>query len=502
MPDHPVAANDPDATDHSEPPGRWPDLNTWWNRECGGRQVVHLALPLMISTLSYSLMQFCDRVFLAWSSPTALAAVLPAGVMAWMLLSFPFGVGLYTNVFVAQYFGAKQYSRIGSVIWHGLILGSLSLPLFFLSVIQPSWIFEVCGHDPEIIEQEALYFRFVSIGSIAQVYAAVLTSFFIGQGRTRVVMFADVFVALINLVLDWFLIFGLQFGDHQLIPEMGIKGAAIATSIALWIKFLLFFALVIGPQANRNRFGLFQPFKYSGELLLRMVRFGSSNGLQFLIECFGIAVFMLMVAKLGETPAAATTVAISVNMMVFVPIWGLSTAVSTMVGQKIGDGTPHLAERATWTSLVIGLVYTGFFAAFYLIFPDLFLIGHEAAAENFDEISRLARWLLVFVAAYCVFDSIQIIFVGAIKGAGDTRFVVLTTLVCSGLFVGFGLLGHQWITTDNGLLFWWWGALTGWIILLSVIFGWRFFHGKWKTMQVIEEELIGAEDSETEQISV
>ncbi|MCP4463420.1 MAG: hypothetical protein GY819_11540, partial [Planctomycetaceae bacterium] len=74
------------------------ETKSWWGRPCGGREVIALALPLMISTLSYSLMQFCDRVFLAWHSPTALAAVMPAGVAAWTIMSFPFGVALYTNV--------------------------------------------------------------------------------------------------------------------------------------------------------------------------------------------------------------------------------------------------------------------------------------------------------------------------------------------------------------------------------------------------------------------
>ena len=119
---------------------------------------------------------------------------MPAGVMAWTLLSFPFGVALYTNVFVAQYHGAKQPSKIGSVIWHGLVLATLFSPLFLTSVIWPAWPFLLSGHEGAIAEQEATYFRFVSIGSMAHIYGGVLTSFFIGLGRTKIVMFVDVFV--------------------------------------------------------------------------------------------------------------------------------------------------------------------------------------------------------------------------------------------------------------------------------------------------------------------
>ena len=463
---------------------------SWWNRQCGGREVVTLALPLMVSTLSYSLMQFCDRLFLAWSSPTALAAVMPAGVMAWTLLSFPFGVALYTNVFVAQYFGANEKARIGAVIWHGLILATMFLPLFLISILFPSLIFDWAGHSSVIAQEESTYFQFVSIGSIAHIYSGVLTSFFIGQGRTRIVMVVDILIAIANVLLDWLLIFGVTYGSTVWLEPMGIRGAAIATSAALWIKAAVYFGLILGRRNNRHAFGLFDKFRFQPDLIGRMIRFGSSNGFQFLVECLGIAVFSIMIARLGETQAAATTVAISVNMMVFVPVWGLSTAVSTMVGQKIGVGKPLLAARATWTSLQIGLIYTGGFAVLYVAFPGLFLMGHDAGAANFEEISRLSRWLLVFVAAYCLFDTVQIIFVGAIKGAGDTTFVVITSLACSALFVVGGMAGYRFTGSPNGLLYWWWGALTLWIVLLSAVFGVRFVKGKWQTMQVIEKELI------------
>ena len=118
MTEPPTDSKQPASPDRQGDGSPW---QRWWNRECGGRQIIALALPLMISTLSYSLMQFCDRMFLAWDSPTALAAVMPAGVMAWTLMSFPFGVALYTNVFVAQYFGAQKPKRISSVIVLSLI---------------------------------------------------------------------------------------------------------------------------------------------------------------------------------------------------------------------------------------------------------------------------------------------------------------------------------------------------------------------------------------------
>ena len=478
-------------SDHTD--GKAVPRQSWWDRECGGREVIALALPLMISTLSYSLMQFCDRVFLAWHSSLSLAAVMPSGVMAWAIMSFPFGVALYTSVFVAQYHGAKKDQRIGPVIFHGLMMSLLFSPLFIASMLWPEAIFRWVGHAPDVVREEATYFRYVSIGSIAQVLGGVLTSFFIGLGRTRTVMAVDVSVALLNVVLDVLLIFGLSYQGETLLSPMGIQGAAIATSTALWVKALLFAFLIFG-RGNRNQYNLNQFLGFRVDLLVRMIRFGSSNGLQFLIECLGFSVFTLMIARLGEVPAAATTVAISISSMVFVPVWGLSTAVSTIVGQQIGNGKPELAARATWTSLQIGLGYTGFFALLYLLIPDVFVLSHQSSAENSEQIGTLARWLLMFVAAYCLFDAAQIVFCGAIKGAGDTTYVVAITLVCSLMFVAIGLVGYRMQLTDVELLYWWWCCLTGWIGMLVFAFGIRFLSGRWKSMTVIERDLVSASD--------
>jgi MATE family multidrug resistance protein len=475
----------------SPEPANTPALSesgSWWTRRCGGREVVIMALPMMISTFTYSLMQFCDRVFLTWFSETSVAAAMPASVMSWTFLAFPLGVAMYTNVFVAQYFGARQPDRIGQVLWHGLLLGSCFVPLYLLAIIWPEWIFDLAGHEAGLARNEAEYFRYISFGSMAQIYGAVLSGLFIGQGRTLIVMLVDSLAAGINIWLDVLLIFGFSCFGLRVTEPLGITGAAIATSIALWIKFALLVMLCCRRE-TRQAVSLFVRFRLQPQLLIRMVRFGSSNGWQMLIECLGIAIFSLMIGRLGEIPAAATTLAISVNMLVFVPVWGLSTAVSTLVGQQIGNARPDLAERATWSALIIGLVYTSLFAVMYLSVPDWFLVGFDSG-PNSARIHEVVRNLLLFVALFCLLDTVQIVFVGAIKGAGDTRYVVLASIVCSSGFVLFGLVGHRAISHVGDQLYWWWWALTGWILMLAIAYTFRFWQGRWKTKKVIEDRFL------------
>ncbi|MBC7857089.1 MAG: MATE family efflux transporter, partial [Pirellulaceae bacterium] len=169
--------------------------------------------------------------------------------------------------------------------------------------------------------------------------------------------------------------------------------------------------------------------------------------------------------------------------------FGVSIAVSTLVGQKLGENRPELAARATWTSLVISLFYTSLFGLAYLLVPEFFLLAHGAFAQEaeFGRIRDLTIILLRFVTAYCIFDAMQLIFVGALKGAGDTFFILIATTTISLVFVTIGRLGQvygQW-----GLFGWWW-VLTAWLCTLAVVYLGRFLQGHWKAMRVIEHEAL------------
>ncbi len=106
-------------------------LARWWIRPCGGRDVLRVALPLIISTASWTLMNFIDRMFLLWHSPSEMAAAMPAGMLLFTLLCFPLGVASYVNTFVAQYHGTGQNERIGSAIWQAMRIGWISTPPLF-----------------------------------------------------------------------------------------------------------------------------------------------------------------------------------------------------------------------------------------------------------------------------------------------------------------------------------------------------------------------------------
>lgn len=456
---------------------------SWWARPCGGREVLMLAIPLIVSTASWTVMNFIDRMFLLWHSTDEMAAAMPAGMVHFALVCFPLGIACYVNTFVAQYHGAGHPARIGPVVWQGARIGLYCFPLFLVLIPFAPWIFRLAGHEAKLAELETLYFQTVAFGAGAEVIAAALSAFFTGLGRNRVVMIVDSSAALMNVVLDYAWIFG-HFG----LPAWGIEGAAWATVVSLWFRVAAYAAIMMLPR-YRCPYHLWSGRRYNAAVLRRLLRFGGPNGLQMVVEIAGFTVFILLVGTLGPKAMAATTLAFNVNLLAFVPMLGLGIALSTIVGQQLGRNNPDLAARATWTSLWMAELYMGTMAAVYVLFPDVLLMGHAAGTspEQFDQLRDTTVILLRFVAAYCLFDAMNVVFISALKGAGDTRFILITMLIISPQPLALVWAGIYY--ADWGL-FACWVVMTLWTCSLGLVYCSRFLQGRWRHMRVIEQELI------------
>ena len=453
----------------------------WWSRPCGGRAVLTLALPLVASTLSWTIMNFIDRMFLLWYSTESMAAAMPAGLLHFTVICFPLGVVSYVNTFVAQYQGAKQENRIGLIVWQGVILSLASIPLVLATIPLAPIVFGFADHGPGIVRLETTYYQVLAFGGGAMIAAGALSSFFTGRGVTHVTMLVDSGSALLNVILDYLLIFG-----HWGFPELGIVGAGWATVISQWSRPLAYWVLMTRPR-HRHRFGIVSGRRLDMPLLRRLCRFGGANGLQMLVEMVAISLFLLLIGRLGELSLAATTLAFNVNSLAFMPLLGLGLALSTLVGQELGRDRPELAQRATWTAVTFACVYSGTLGLFYFLTPNLFLFGHVAGTDpgQFESLRSTTVILLRFVAAYCLLDALLVTFVSTLKGAGDTRFILVVSAIMSPLPVLVGGLGMYFL--NWGLLACW-TVITVWIWSLAGIYLLRFLSGHWKEMRVIEPD--------------
>lgn len=452
-----------------------------WRGEAGYRQVLGMAIPLILSTGAWSVQHFVDRMFLTWYAPEAIAAAMPAGILNFTIMSLFLGTAGYVNTFVAQYHGAGRHERIGPALWQGIYVAVVGggVHLVLIPLARP--VFGLVGHEPQVQQYEIIYFQTLCLGAAPAIASSAMAGFFSGRGRTWPVMWVNVLATGVNLTLDYALIFG-----HWGLPELGIRGAGLATVASGCFSFLTYLFL-ISRRTYEQRYRTLRGWRPDKALFARLMRFGFPNGVQFFLDIAGFTVFVLLVGRLGTTALAATNIAFNINTLAFMPMIGFGIAVSVSVGQYLGKDRPDLAERSVYSGFHLTFLYMTTMAALYVLVPDLFLrpFAAQADAERFAAIRAMAVVFLRFVAVYSVFDTLNIIFASAIKGAGDTRYVVVMILVVSSLVLV--------VPTYIALVFLGAGIYAGWffasayIILLGFVFLARFLKGKWKSMRVIEE---------------
>ncbi len=455
-------------------------LKKRWQEEAGYREVLVMAIPLILSTGSWSIQHFVDRIFLTWYSPEAIAAALPAGLVNWTFSSFFIGVASYVNTFVAQYYGARRYQRIGPAVWQGIYLAFIALIAVALIYPLSPHFFGIFKHPSNVVELETEYFRILLLGAPFPVITNAISSFFTGLGKTWVVLYVNLLITGLNMLLDYLWIFGkLGF------PAAGIRGAGLATVTATVIGTVVFGALFALPAYSR-RFRTLGGWHFDTELFRRLLRYGAPNGIQFTLEILVFAIFIMLVGRYGVTELAATNITFNINTLAFLPMEGMSIAVSSLVGRRLGENRPGLAAHTTWSAFHLTFTFFFILAIGYVLTPEIFLYPYRLKADpvQFAPIQQTVIILLRFVAIYSLFDAMSMIFSAALKGAGDTQFVavVSVSLAISVLLIPSFLITYVF----HASLLWLWSCVTMYIVGLGVTFWWRFRKGPWQRMRVIE----------------
>ncbi len=339
-------------------------LRRRWRAEGGYRQVLVMAIPLILSTGSWSLQGFINRMFLVWHSPESLAAAMPAGMVNYAILSIFIATAGYVSTFVAQYHGAGQDGRVGGVLWQSvpiaLFAGLVNLALIPAAPVFFRWV----GHVPAVQAEEVTLFRILCIGALPVVMASAFSGMLSGLGRTRPVMVVTLAATGINVLLDYLLIFG-----RAGLPEMGIAGAGWASVTAGCVQLIAYAAIVFGARYRRPYRTLnWRPDRAAFWALLR---FGLPSGVQFFIDMAGFTGFILLVGRLGRNELAATNLAFNVNTIAFMPMIGIGITVSVLVGQALGRNDPELARASVRSAFDMTLIYMGTVAALFFLVPGV-----------------------------------------------------------------------------------------------------------------------------------
>ncbi|HOE12190.1 MAG TPA: MATE family efflux transporter [bacterium] len=455
-----------------------------WESQAGYRDFLRIAFPLILSSGAATIQHFVDRVFLTWYSAESVAAALASGNVYWVVGGFVCGTAGYVNTFVAQYVGAGHPERVGPMLWQGIYFSILSGLLVIPLVIVAEPFFRWVGHSPEVVALETPYFRILCYCLVFYTANTVWSCFFTGRGETMTILWVNLVCTLVNMFFDWIMIFG-KWGC----PRMGIAGAGWATFISAVVNAILYLLLVC-RKVHREKYAILSGWRLDPALFRRFMYYGLPSGVQLGLDVLSWALFVLLIGRIGTLELTITSIAFNINSLAFIPVLGCGITVSTLVGQYLGKNRPDLAARATWTGVHLSTSYIGLFVIAYLLLPDLFLepFAWKADPQQFALIRPMGVVILQFVALYSLFDSLNVIFSGALKGAGDTRFVLYLTVGLGWLlmvvpilvFCGFYHFG----------LYAAWAFATLFIIALSFCFLVRFLGGKWRAMRVIEPEIL------------
>lgn len=455
-----------------------------WKQRNRYREVSRVCLPLVMGTAATTVMEFTDRIFLANYDLDAIAAALPAGIAAFLFLAFFGGIAGYLSVFIAQYHGIGSDDRVGVALWQGVSFSVVSgLFLAALSWIISKPLFQLAGHTERIQHLEVLYFNILCTGSIFYIGGQALSAFFTGRGATRPVMVITMLGMGFNIPLDYALINGVW-----IFPELGIAGAAIATAMS-WALMVVLYSVLIFTSEYERRFAVLKGRRFDREIFRRMMKYGVPGSMQFCLDILAFTFFIFIVGRIGALELAVTSIVISINSLAFMPAMGFSQGVSTLVGQALGRGKPDEARDAAYSAIHLLLAYILIVDLLFILVPEsvlsLFLFSGNHGIDQYAAIMNLGRTLLHIVAAYIFLDAMYMNFVGVLKGAGDTRFVMWSIGIAGFCFmvvplcVGVGYLNM--------------GVVYAWVCVLAFIMSlfalslYRYGQGIWKKMLVVEK---------------
>jgi len=443
------------------------------------REILAVSLPMIAAMAGRTIMMFCDRLFLAQHSQLELQASLPAGILSFTLICIFYGTVSYSGTFVAQYHGAGDRAGCSRAFAQGLYLTLFTAPMMAALAFPGSLLLDLAGHPAGVLELEKIYFRIMMYSGSGAVFTVAASAFWNGRGRTVPTMLAVFAGAALNVILDYAMIFG-RWGFH----ETGIEGAAIATAISSYVPgIILTVAAYTGKTARRYKTR--EHFRYSKELTARIIRFGFPSGMQIFMDVASFTVFIFIVGRLSSVDFTANNLAFSVNNLAFNPLLGFGFATTVIVGRCIGMGDRVMAARVTHRSLVLSMLYYVPLALTFLLFPGFYtrLFFSPDSVCTIEELGATTGKLLAILAVWGIFDASNLIYSGALRGAGDTKYVMLVSSVLAWILWIPGITYLYAVQKAGIVTLWLFTSL--YIAVFALAFILRFRTGVWKRIDLL-----------------
>lgn len=440
----------------------------------GIREMVDVALPMILSLSCETFMTFMDRLFLSRLGGAHMAAALSGGVGSFLIQTIFMGLIGYSTAQVAQHFGAGRQNRCALVLTQAILIGIFSWPILILLRPLGHYLFAQVDINPIQMELQIQYFDILLLGSIFPLIRHAFSSFFSGLGRTRLVMIAAILAMVVNVILNYLLIFG-----HGGFPALGIVGAAYGTLVGSFVSvcFLVFAYLYLSRK--ELFFSVRESLRFSRSEMKVLCQKGFPSGLEMLLNMLAFECMILLFHSQGLESAMASTIMFNWDMVSFVPLLGVEVGVTSLVGRYMGAKNFVAMQRSTRSGIKLGWIFSIFILiAFGIFAPEL--VNVFKPDQNLDVFYRsfdLSVYMVRVAAFYIMIEAIMLVYAGALRGVGDTLFVMLTNtslnwILLTLLFVILHVLE--------------WGTKIAWLTIVCFIFVFplvlwlRWKSGKWQ----------------------
>jgi MATE family multidrug resistance protein len=342
-------------------------------------------------------------------------------------------------------------------------------------------VFSAMHLDPAQLEPQKLYFDIILWGALLPLFRGCLAAFFSGIGRTSVVMAASATALVVNAVVNYVLIFG-----HLGLPALGIRGAAIGALIGSASGLAVMLTVYLRHK-TRCEFSVLHSLRFDRETAGKLLRYGAPTGLEFFSGFTAFNVIVLIFHSCGDVVATAATIMLNWDMVSFVPLIGFEIAVTSMVGRFMGARKPDSAHRAVISGMNLGQIYSLVIILLFLLAPGalvrVFCPQGDSPNPIFSEAEPIAVVMLRLAAIYVLTNAAFVVFIGALRGAGDTFWAMNVAIGAHWVMVGALALT---------LKVWKFPAVAGWLSIIGVFllfFGLvyhRYRQGKWRSLRIVE----------------
>ena len=429
-----------------------------YTREFGTN--LKLAYPVIVGMLGHTVVQLIDNIMVGQLGTAELAAVSLGNSFVFVSMSLRIGFSTAITPIIAEYFGAKNHIKVRYVFVHGLILCfGLGLILALL-VLWAQPLLSQMGQPLEVVVLAKPYLFWVALSLVPLVGFQGLRQFAEGLFQTRLAMYATLMGNVINVLLNYLLIFGLHG-----FPELGVEGAALGTLFSRW-AMVLFMAINVKNQKGFKRYNrkLFR-VRLQRSLFKRIISLGLPSALQMFFEVTFFTSAIWMSGLLGKNPQAANQIALNLSSMTYMVALGLGVTAMIRVGNEKGRKDLIALRRVAISTFLLVFLMSSLFCLFFIInhdlLPWLYLDGNasEISTDVFAVV-KIASDLILIAAFFQIADGLQAVVLGALRGIQDV--IVPASLI----FISYGAIGfpisyYLGLKTDWAASGIWMGLLTG-----------------------------------------